>query len=115
MENVITNFAINRIQNVPSVEPQFLQKVDDQLSYCGIKNAVVNLWDLNVKFKSYGHWLVTLELHVNGEKITLKQTTTDSQLIDRFKDEEDAEAAMEVLMDVLLENESLLMEKFEEA
>jgi hypothetical protein len=115
MENVITNFAIYRIQNVPSVEPNFLQKVDDQLSYCGIQNTEVKLWNLNVKFKSYGHWLITLELNVNGEKINLKKTTTDSQLIDRFKDEENAEAAMEVLMDVLLENETLLMQKFEEA
>ena len=115
MENIITNFAIARIQNVPNVEPNFLAKVDDQLAYCGITAATIKLWHLNVRFKSYGHWVITLELFINNEKIVLKKLTTDSELVDRFKDQEDAEAQMDILMGVLLENESLLMEKFEEA
>lgn len=115
MENIITNFAISRIQNVPSVETNFLAKVDDYLASYGISESTIKLWSLSVNFKTYGHWLITLELFINDEKIILKKLTTDSQLVDRFKDEEDAEAHIDVLMDVLLANESLLIEKFEKA
>ena len=113
MKNQITNFAISRINNVPGVESQFLKKLDYLFTYVGLENAEIKLWNLKTTFKSYGHWVVTLEMEINGEKVTIKELTTNSQMIDNFKDEEDAITKIEALISVIESNDSLLMEKYQ--
>lgn len=60
------------------------EELDSLLPFEGKK---VWLWNVSKTETGYGHWKIAVELEIDGEKIELTHTTTNSRLIDAWKDD----------------------------
>ena len=62
------------------------EQVNDALPFTG---RVVSIDHITYPKTGYGHWMLKLDIVVDGEAITLKKTTTDSVMIDNMTSDED--------------------------
>lgn len=56
-----------------------LQSIDEALPFEGKE---VWIWSIENRMTGYGHWRLSLEIEINGDRHTLATTTTDSLMID---------------------------------
>ena len=63
----------------------------------------ISLWNLSITQTGYGHWIISVELEINGEKEIYSTITTNSTAIDAYNDKDDEERSSEGFKELLSE------------
>lgn len=91
-----------------------VESIDNALPFEG-KNVYVK--EISKRQTGYGHWKITLRMDVNDKELSLNMTTTDSQGIDKWSDEDgyNMETLSGFACRVIENNESEIEEFIQEA
>lgn len=84
----------------------------------GANNISVSLRNLYTTFTGYGHWNITVELTIEGEKLIISRTTTNSEAVSLINNSHDdlekAEGYQALITECINFNEANIMQFIEQ-